>query len=439
MTDSSIDELFPPLVALSEVVRNPTSDPLKSDPFHELVEKALERYDRYRHHRPAAQEFKPPLERSDCREHVKSFLHHSKFVAMPPTNNQSIQEFATRLDAEFRREQCGVTNLVVLDGLELPEKEIVFSGGRLVELNDEFLDSWFGSRDLPGPLKLADLDGVAALEVATTGNNPPFGPGYIEWDTPATHIRRAASPWLTYLNLFSDGKCAGIGLYQRSDSLLHVDQIVAVGVRAPMWVDDSWYDDEIGDYRQAEKLYRTLAVEDGAALKTLLNCLIAGGLAATGRSHRVETALRYFDRVSENYLSHVSLPVLIHQMDALEDIVVHAVVGLEAIYLDGEQSKGPNIATRSSMILEANPKLRRSFRRNIDSLYNLRSAIVHGNERQKASELLKGAVSLEEIFRRSLVAFLLLDGAHERLRLGSQDGDAAETVRDAITQKLSQV
>jgi hypothetical protein len=403
-----------------------------STSFQELVTEVRSRYARYEHRTEEARKFVPLLEHRECREHVRAFLHHSHFFETHLREATGTEEFANRLDTEFRRDSSKVTHLVLVDGLELPDDEIAFDGGRLVRLNKAFLSDWFGGRTPPSHEKTVDLDGVAAIEFVRTDKNPPFGLDDIDWEPYQTRMSRAAYPWLTFLNLYGPGKCSATGLYLRSDSMLHWDRFAAIGIEEPTRMPRSFNDPDGHETFEFEELYPTLRIDDVGCLQTFLNRMAAGRAAAQGNSHRLETALRYFGRMSDRYLNNVSLPVLYHQLDALEDIVVHATIGLEAIYVNRNKRQGSQIAMRSSMILESDSTLRRTFRDAVQKLYGVRSNIVHGDERRTARELLDNAVKAESLFRRSLIALCLLEGDHSRVILDKSDETKAQAVRDQV-------
>jgi hypothetical protein len=341
---------------------------------------------------------------------------------------QGAAQVAGSLRDALNRQRCQVRNLILLDGLELPANAITFNGGRLVELGEDFLNTWFRGTPPPGPVAPHRLTGVAALETVTEERSPPWGVSLFEWDSAATRTKRAAKPWSMYLNLLGSGKCMPIGMYQHSDSQLHLDEWRAVGVEEPMW-EPRHHFDGVDDY-ESEELYRTLYVDDdGPTLATFLNQMDAGRSAAERRTHRVETALRFFDRVCDDYMGHHQLE---HgdDMDANEDLVIDAVAGLEAIFLAKEKrGKGQVIGARAAAVLEANVTKQRAMRKEVEDLYELRSAILHGDARAASEDLRKGATSGEHLLRRSIIAFCRLQGDHQRLVDAAKDPATAQTVR----------
>lgn len=298
----------------------------------------------------------PALRLFDSRRHCSAFLVRSGFYSNLPTTDEAAHEFARRLSSEVSRANCSVTSLVLIDGLELPTKEVGFSGGRLFELSEDSIQQWFEGRRPPGDLSPDRLIGVAALEMVTTANNPPWGDDYFHWESPARQVQKVAEPWLTYLNLFDARKCRTAGMYQRSDSLLHKESIQEIGVREPMWETQSVLEPD-GEEYEYERLHRTLEIDDEGTLESLLNFLEAGRAAAIERStHRFETALRYFSRVSEITLSHDL--ALVADLDECEDIIISAAIGLEAIFLKKrEGGKKASLSARAAALLESDHTL----------------------------------------------------------------------------------
>ena len=171
-----------------------------------------------------------PADLLDCRNHVSAFLERSGFYRDCPVPAEGATRFADSLAAEASRQTCNITNLVLLNGLELSAKEVVFSAGRLVELDDKMLRRFVDGNAIPGPIASQSLNGVAALETTLAAPAPPWGPTRFEWGSTRQLVSRMSQPWLNYLNLFDADKCRAIGMYQRSDSLLHNDPVRAVGV-----------------------------------------------------------------------------------------------------------------------------------------------------------------------------------------------------------------
>ena len=321
--------------------------------------------------------------------------------------------------------------MVLIDGLELPTKEVSFSGGRLFELSENSIHEWFEGRRPPGDLPPDRLIGVAALEIVTTANNPPWGGDYFHWESPARQVQKVAEPWLTYLNLFDARKCTTVGMYQRSDSLLHKDSIQEVGVREPMWETQSVLEPDGDEYRY-ERLHRTLEIDDEGTLESLLNFLEAGRAAAAERStHRFETALRYFSRVSEITLSHDL--ALVADLDECEDTIISATIGLEAIYLKKrEGGKKASLSARAAALLESDHTLQAKIGEDARELYGVRSAIVHGDERAAAETLRRYSQVAERLLRRSILVFCAAQGDHARMLQASVDPAAAEVIRNNI-------
>ena len=98
-----------------------------------------------------------PADLLDCRNHVSAFLERSGFYRDCPVPAEGATRFADSLAAEASRQTCNITNLVLLDGLELSAKEVVFSAGRLVELDDKMLRRFVDGNAIPGPIASQSL------------------------------------------------------------------------------------------------------------------------------------------------------------------------------------------------------------------------------------------------------------------------------------------
>jgi hypothetical protein len=407
-------------------------DPRRTAEFERLILAAARSADRYADVRSALSGGgNPRVHLMDCRNHVGAFLARNHFDEHPPLEPPDARRLAEAMLIELGRDHCTVTSLILLDGLELPAEEIVFTGGRLFELDETLLRLWCGGASPPGSIPASRIDGVAAMEVTRAAASPPWGPTLIEWESDAALAKRTALPWLTYLNLFDAGKCSVVGMYQHSDSQLHQDEWRAVGVEEPMWEPRHGSDGE-NDY-EYEELYRTLQLDDADAMRSFLDALETGRRVAAQNTHRVETALRFFDRVSDGYMSE---HLLAHgdNMDVNEDLVIDAVAGLEAIFLaDEKRGKGQAIAMRATAILEYDVGLQRRLRKQAIELYELRSAILHGDARAESVDLRNGAINGERLLRRSLAAFCRLGGDHRRVVDAAGTPAVAEAVRRALS------
>lgn len=425
-----MNELIARLATLADAVRvGPDRELTSLREFQSLVMEMVRRHPRYQSEAKPAQIAIGILSLNECRSHVSAFLHHAEFLTHLPTTEAELRSVAERLDAEFHRDECSVANLIVLDGLGMPQSEIAFNGGRLVQLDAAALEAWCRGRPLPGAVKSDRLDGVVALEVNTQERNPPFGPSFISWEAPYRTVQKAAHPWLTLLNLFSEGKCSAISLYRRSDSLLHVDRLEAIGEHEPNWEDKSFYDDYSQEWVLDERLLRTLEIEDADRLRGFIERAEAGRRAAIeqGRAHRVGTGLRYFTRVSSAHLRHILNRGLDDIPDDLEDLIVDAVVGLEVILVQDKKiwKKGEQIAQRAAALLESDPKAKLNTEEEAKTLYNLRNSILHGDEQHSIAVLLKNAMVAEELLRRTLAAFCLLSGDNDVLATLSDESTAS--------------
>jgi hypothetical protein len=134
-----------------------------------------------------------------------------------------------------------------------------------------------------------------------------------------------------------------------------------------MWEPRYGFDGE--DEYEYERLHRTLRVDDADALASFLNRLEAGRVAAEPRTHRVETALRFFNRISNDYLRHHVMGYG-DDLDVNEDLVIDAVAGLEAIFLANEKrGKGQAIGMRVAAVLENDVVPQSAMRKQMIELY----------------------------------------------------------------------
>lgn len=405
--------------------KGPTSE---VDPIADVVGRTFRRYQT--ESRPGTVAI-PILRLFETRRHCSAFLFQSGFYDNLPTTNEAAEVFGSKLSAELSRAQSSVKSLVLIDGLGLPIKEVRFNGGRLFELNDQSIREWLDGNQPPRRLLADCLEGVAALEVVAEARNPPWEEEHFEWESAARQVEKVAEPWLTYLNLFEGRKCRTAGMYQQSDSLLHLERVRDVGVQEPMRRTDSFPIGD-GEYEEVDRLYRTLEVDDEQSLVSLLNFLEAGRVSAAQRgSHRVETALRYFSKVSELALFHDL--ALVPELNQCEDIIINAVIGLEAIYLKKrEGGKKAHLSARAAALLESRDALQEEVRADAAELYRVRSAIVHGDAREGPDTLQKASRVAEQLLRRSIIAFCGAEGDQSRVLQAETDQRVATEVRDRI-------
>lgn len=398
-----------------------------------IADAALRTFSRYQgENRPGAAVI-PLLRLFEARHHCTAYLLRSDFYRNLPTTPDAADEFASGVSKELLREQCSVASLVLIDGLELPAKEVRFQGGRLFELDKQSIHEWFQGEEPPGEIRSERIIGVAALELLSIDRNPPWTDSYFYMESAARRIQRVAEPWVTYINLVESRKCRTTGMYQRSDSLLHDNPFRDVGVQEPMWEMRFMSDpDGNGDDYEYEELHRTLELDDANTLAALLNLLETGRAAAAQRmTHRVETALRCFSRVSEVTLSHDL--AIVADLDECEDIIIDSVVGLETIFLAAnERDKMDKIANGAAGVLESDYRSKRAIRKEAKQLYKLRSAILHGDARADAQILRRYSQIGEQLLRRSIIAFCGAEGDQTRILHAEADAAMANAIRASI-------
>jgi hypothetical protein len=354
-----------------------------------------------------------------------SFLSRTDFYARAIRNDVDAADFARRFYEESRREKSVITSIIPIDGLELTHEELTFTGGRLFRLTRAVIRSLLENGYVPGLSGLDEFEDMWAIEVTTEAPNPPWE---IEWESASKQVRKLASPWLDLLNLYGSEKVRVCGAYQRTDSLFASPPVRAIGIQQP--VRDPLFDED-GDFSGDTRPFITLSIEDSARLGIFLQTLSARTVEARTRTHRVDTALRFWGRVADLFWQHHAIAYG-DDPDANEDLIIDAVTGVEAIFLAGETSgKGGLIASRAVPLIEADATARRILSRQISELYALRSAIVHGDDRKRADELQRGARRGEDVLRRSLVAFIMLRGDHTCLVDGARDRARAAVNRIA--------
>jgi hypothetical protein len=149
---------------------------------------------------------------------LKAFLSDSEFISAALRGGADGEVFATAFIVAAEETKCEVTTLVLVDGLDLPD-EITIGDATIVPLSHDYLTEFFGGV-VPADAQLRESSDVAAIRVKTKAANPPWGPGYFDWERSHVVIQRLSHPWLTYLNLISEDKVGAAGAFQRSSSLL---------------------------------------------------------------------------------------------------------------------------------------------------------------------------------------------------------------------------
>jgi len=358
----------------------------------------------------------------DPTSHLRAFWTRTKFRERMTEPEFSSSDEADSILAAINKATAPLVSLIVIDGLDLPVPDVEIEPGiRLVELTDSFLDSWFGDVPLPGSVKRDQVESLFALEISGNGANPPWGPTLFFWDSPSEQIERLAQTWVSLLNLVNSSKVRAPLMYQRTESLMVSDAIQAVIADDPVWLSRYETYDEDSEPEEVPERLVTLRVQDASKLATCLRRLAVGKAKAALHSHRAETSRRFFDRVCRTIWSHHYPLGTGENVEANEDLLVDAVTALESIYLSKEQSKASHLAKRSAALLESDVSLSRALRKNVERVYKMRSAIVHGDPQQPAKDLRDRASIAELILRRSLQAFLCLDGDHDRVAKGAVD------------------
>jgi hypothetical protein len=237
-------------------------------------------------------------------------------------------------------------------------------------------------------------------------------------------------PWVTYINLWDRGKIRVVGAYETTDSLLVRDCERYIHLDEPLWEDHYEYRKESeSEEWVSESPVRLLSVSEPEWFARFLGRLEEGRRAILLQSHRGEIALRYFARVAETYRQyHLRDDGL--DDDANEDILVDGVTALETMLLAGEKrGKGQILAGQLSALLANDSLERRAIRKQVERIYRLRSTVLHGDTRPSSEELSVSAIQVEELTRRCLTAFLLLQGDRQAIARGASHEPTAQMNR----------
>jgi hypothetical protein len=207
-----------------------------------------------------------------------------------------------------------------------------------------------------------------------------------------------------------------------------------VSLEEPNWEPRYAYDGEQDIEEWAyDELVRTVEINDVGALLSHLQRCERARLASAQRTDHINIALRYFRRVAENYR-------LVHDdyapdVDLTEDIVIDTCTALETMLLgpderdSGNKGKGKAVEKRVGLLISDAAKSRR-MRTAIDSIYQLRNAILHGDEKRPA--LTESAKSCEPVLRSAVTGFLAVDGNLEPIILAMTDRARAKALQDRL-------
>lgn len=378
---------------------------------------------------------------TQSRKHIRRIRATRDLQAFFDRRNTRVQILSERFDAnqmameferEVTREHCSFLQRFVLDGLELTSNELKFRRGRFVKLNAALLGG-----SLEEDLKSYDRRrGLYALELPwRSQQNPPWDTGICDdAESSAERIHRLSHPWVAFINLWEPGKIRAAGVFESSDSQLIRRSDRYLEISEPIWQDHYKYNPEKEvDEWDSESPRRTVRIKDENRFVKFLEALDDGLIKAAARTHRADISMRYVRRVAENFWTHHIGGDGANQ-DQNEDIIVDAVTALECMLLAGERrGKGDILAARAAAILEEIDSERRRVRRRIQHLYKLRSAILHGDVRPPATELIQAATDSEEYSRRCLVVFLLSGGDHQALIEATKDPNATAAFRRVVS------
>lgn len=360
---------------------------------------------------------------------LQAFLRHTNAFNSIHSAQFSAVRAAEDFEQEVARELCRMTQRFVLDGFELTSPELAFSRGRFVKLTE----STFGDISGYAPTSCDRRIGLHVLELQWRSPNPPWETGvFDDAESPHNRIQRLAHPWIDFMNLWARGKVRIAGVFEWTDSALcptrhYLDD------GEPVWQDNYKHNEEEDvDEWVSESPRRTLIVSDETQFVRFLERLADGFEESGPEAHRADIAMRYFRRVVDNFWTH-------HiggdgtSQDPNEDIIVDSMTALETIFLANEKrDKGGLMAARAAAIIEDTDVKRRDVRKRIQSLYKLRSVILHGDLRPSASELKAAAVDAEEFARRCLSAFLLAGGDRQAFLRAATDLSIAAELRRKI-------
>jgi hypothetical protein len=363
--------------------------------------------------------------------HLAGFLSRTGFETAVREGRADPSQVAVDFEREVARDQCSLIQILVLDGLEVCSDDLCFARGRFVRLSEAMLKDVKGEHGLR-PSELDRLIGVYGLELKWTAPNPPWGAGALErlGLSPRKRIQTMGYPWVTYINLWNLGKIRVAGAYETTDSLLVPRSERYIHLEEPVW-QDHYEKGEESDSEEwvSECPLRLLSVRDAQRFASFLERLEAGRSAVQLQTHRGEIALRYFARVADTYRQH-HLQGDGLDIDGNEDILVDGVTALETLLLAGEKrGKGRILAGQLSALLADDSVGQRTLRKRVEKIYKLRSAVLHGDTRPSSQELRMSAIQVEELTRRCLMAFLLLQGDRRAIAQGARDERIAQMNR----------
>jgi len=363
---------------------------------------------------------------------LAAFLSRISFATAVQQGVVDPCQIAVDFEREVARDQCSLIQVLVLDGLELCSEDLRFARGRFLQLSEAMLKKDVEvEHGLPSS-GLNRLIGMYGLELRWTAPNPPWGGGALErlGLPPRKRIQTMGYPWVTYVNLWDRGKIRVVGAYETTDSLLVRNSERYIHLDNPLW-QDHYARSENSDSEEwvSESPLRLLSVRDAQRFASFLERLEAGRSAVQRQTHRGEIALRYFARVTDAYRQH-HLQGDGLDVDANEDILVDGVTALETLLLAGEKrGKGRILAGQLSALLADDLAGQRTLRKRVEKIYKLRSTVLHGDTRPSSAELSMSAIQVEELTRRCLTTFLLLQGDRQAIAQGARDECVAQMNR----------
>jgi len=404
--------------------------------FDALVQDVSVRLPRYNNE---AEKWPPSSQRTIrhvlAHNHLAGFLSRAKFATAVREGRADPCQIAIDFEREVDRDLCSLIQMFVLDGLDLRSEDLHFARGRVIPFSEAMLKdvkNEFGLR----PSQLDRLIGVYGLELEWRSPNPPWGSGSLEDPgySPRKRIQAMGYPWVTYINLWDRGKLRVAGAYEKTDSLLLRESERYIHLDEPIWEDHYEYRKESDSEEWvSESPVRLLSIPDPERFARFLDRLEKGRNTVLLQTHRGEIALRYFARVAETYRQyHLRGDGL--DTDANEDILVDGVTALETMLLSGEKrGKGQILAGQLSALLADDTTGQRALRKKVEKIYKLRSTVLHGDTRPSAEELSESAIQAEELTRRCLTAFLLLQGDRQAIAQGARDERVAQTNRQRVS------
>jgi hypothetical protein len=118
----------------------------------------------------------------------------------------------------------------------------------------------------------------------------------------------------------------------------------------------------------------------------------------------------------------------------LQDKLADFMIALEALYLSDNKELTYKLSLRVAILLGKNEEDRKRIRRDVSSLYELRSDIFHGGDKPIKEEQVR---MLEEFLRLSLVKFLLLSRYFKKQELMEKFDESLmdEKIRMELTEK----